>query len=66
MNIFFVVECVYDNNRKRVEMGYAKYSLELVEKEGQLPVSHVFVCNVYLFTRKVGELAFKAEHQLEV
>lgn len=43
--------------------GFSKYSLEKIEKESKNIVNHSFTTDIFLRTRKLGELSFDCEYK---
>jgi len=46
-----------------LNIGYSKYSLERLEKENKNIIKHFMNTDVYLRTRKIGELSFNCDYK---
>lgn len=64
LNIFFVVKLVFENSKHKIDAGYGKYSLEYVELSQKLALNHDFTIDLFLHTRKMGEISFLADYSI--
>lgn len=64
LNVFFVIKLVFENSKHIIDAGYGKYSLEYVELSQKSALNHDFTVDLFLHTRKIGQISFFADYSI--